>query len=89
MISQFESAKDRAFGSGAGTRISRTFLLVLAAFLAALLSSAAAMAMLGIGLKGTTEALRVTGRLSLLLFWPAYAGSVLGRLNLPVLQVVL
>jgi len=86
MISHSEFAKIRASGSRAESGTSRTFLLVPAAFLAALLGSAATMAVFGIGMKGTTEALRVTGRLSLLLFWPAYAGAVFGRLNLPVLR---
>lgn len=40
----------------------------------------------GAGTKGTIEALRVTGRLSFLLFWLAYAGGVLARLHVPVLS---
>lgn len=51
-----------------------------AAFGAALLMALATLAAMGAAPHGTVAALRVTGRLSYLLFWPAYAGGAMARL---------
>lgn len=51
-----------------------------AAFAAALLLALLVLAVMGAGEHGTVAALRATGRLSFLLFWPAYAGGALARL---------
>ena len=48
-----------------------------AAFCAALSLAVAVLAVAGTGEKGTGTALHLTGRLSFLLFWPAYAGAAL------------
>lgn len=51
-----------------------------AAFCAALGLAVVILAAMGPGEAGTGAALRLTGRLSLLLFWPAYAGGALAAL---------
>ena len=61
-------------------------LWVSAAFAAAFLTAAITLASQGTGQAGTIVALRLTARLSLLLFWPAYAGGVLCSLHLPLLS---
>jgi hypothetical protein len=53
---------------------------MVAAFGAALLLAASVLAVMGAAPHGTVAALRVTGRLSYLLFWPAYAGGALAKL---------
>jgi len=88
MISRSGFPRGQPFGTNAGTRTHRTVLWILGAFLAALLTGALTLTLFGTGIKGTTEALRVTGRLSFILFWPAYASSVLCRLNPSVLSAL-
>ncbi|HWI26461.1 MAG TPA: hypothetical protein VN668_05785 [Stellaceae bacterium] len=51
-----------------------------AAFAAALALALLVLAAMGAGEHGTVAALRATGRLSFLLFWPAYAGGALAKL---------
>jgi hypothetical protein len=51
-----------------------------AAFGAALILGVVVLALMGAGERSTAIALRLTGRLSLLLFWPAYAGSAMAVL---------
>lgn len=51
-----------------------------AAFCAALCLAVVVLAVFGPGERGTAIALRVTGRLSFLLFWPAYAGGAVATL---------
>jgi len=51
-----------------------------AAFCAALAVAVVALTAFGPGERGTGIALRVTGRLSFLLFWPAYAGAATAAL---------
>jgi len=51
-----------------------------AAFCAALCLAVVILAAFGTGERGTAIALRVTGRLSFLLFWPAYAGAAIAAL---------
>jgi hypothetical protein len=60
-------------GSGAG-------LWMCAAFCAALMLAVVVLAAMGTGEKGTGIALHLTGRLSFLLFWPAYAGAAMAAL---------
>lgn len=50
------------------------------AFCAALVLAVVVLAVLGAGERGTDVALLATGRLSFLLFWPAYAGGPLSTL---------
>jgi hypothetical protein len=59
-----------AFESGAG-------LWMGAAFCVALALAIIALAVFGIGGTGVHQALHLTGRWSLLLFWPAYAGGAM------------
>jgi hypothetical protein len=54
-----------------------------AAFAAALLLAAAVLAVRGTDAHGIVAALRLTARLSYLLFWPAYAGGALARVMGP------
>jgi hypothetical protein len=56
-------------------RTSGAGLWMCVAFCAALALSVVVLAALGTGERGTSIALQLTGRLSLLLFWPAYAGG--------------
>jgi hypothetical protein len=51
-----------------------------AAFCAALIVAALVFSIVGTEEKGTGIALRLTGRLSFLLFWPAYAGGAMAAL---------
>lgn len=51
-----------------------------AAFCAALALAVIVLAAMGTAERGTSIALQVTGRLSLLLFWPAYAGAATAAL---------
>jgi hypothetical protein len=51
-----------------------------AAFCAALTVAALVLSIVGTEEKGTGIALRLTGRLSFLLFWPAYAGGAMAAL---------
>ena len=53
---------------------------MVAAFLIALASVAVALAIFGMGERGTTIALRLTARWSFVLFWFAYTGSATARL---------
>jgi hypothetical protein len=62
-----------ARGSGAG-------LWIGAAFCVALALTIIALAVFGTGATGIHRALRITGRWSLLLFWPAYAGGAMATL---------
>jgi hypothetical protein len=55
-------------------------LWMVAAFVAALVLAGCVLAVLGTAQRGTSIALQLTGRLSLLLFWPAYAGGAMARL---------
>lgn len=56
------------------------------AFLAAALAAAAVLAVAGTGERGTDDGLLLTGRISFLLFWPAYAGGALVALFGPAFQ---
>jgi hypothetical protein len=51
-----------------------------AAFCAALALVVVVLSIMGTGEKGTGIALRLTGRFSFLLFWPAYAGAAMAAL---------
>ena len=51
-----------------------------AAFAAEALAAGAVLAAFGTGEHGTNAALQLTGRISFLLFWPAYAGGALAAL---------
>ncbi len=51
-----------------------------AAFFLAFGTAALMLVVMGTGERGTDDALLATGRLSFLLFWPAYAGSALAAL---------
>jgi hypothetical protein len=57
-----------------------TFIWIGWAFCAALGLAAAVLTVRGAGVHGTDTALAATGRLSFLLFWPAYAGSAMAAL---------
>jgi hypothetical protein len=57
------------------TPSARTRVWMCAAFCAALGLAGVVLAVAGTGEKGTGTALHLTGRLSFLLFWPAYAGA--------------
>jgi hypothetical protein len=61
---------------------------MVSAFCVAVILSVAVLALGGIGEKGTTAALRVTGRFSFLLFWFAYTGSAMATLLGPAFQPV-
>jgi len=67
--------------SGAGPWMS-------AAFCAAVILTAIILAVMGPGVKGTIIALRVTARLSFLLFWLAYAGGAMAKLFGPTFDVL-
>jgi hypothetical protein len=58
----------------------RTWIWIGTAFAAALGLTVAVLATIGTGQDGINTALRATGRLSLLLFWPAYAGGAVAAL---------
>lgn len=58
------------------------------AFCAALISAAVVLADMGWGERGTLTALRVTARLSFLLFWLAYAGGAMARLFGPTFAIL-
>ena len=70
------------------TANTRTLLWISTSFGAALITAAATLAIFGDGTSGTQEALRITARLSFLLFWPAYAGGLFRRTNVPLLARV-
>jgi hypothetical protein len=59
-----------------------------AAFTAALALAFVVLAIEGTGERGTGIALHLTGRLSFLLFWPAYVGAALATLFGPRLKVL-
>jgi len=59
-----------------------------AAFCAALILAAVVLVDIGWGEKGTITALRVTARLSFLLFWLAYAGGAMAKLFGPTFDVL-
>jgi hypothetical protein len=59
-----------------------------AAFCAALILAAVVLAGMGTDEKGTIAALRVTARLSLLLFWLAYAGGAMATLFGPTFAIL-
>ena len=61
---------------------------MVSAFCAALCVAVAALAILGDGQRGTSVALELTGRLSFLLFLPAYAGGALAALFGPIFLVL-
>jgi hypothetical protein len=63
-----------------GWRPTTTLSWMAAAFLIALASAIAVLAIFGVGERGTVIALRVTARWSFLLFWLAYTGSAAARL---------
>jgi hypothetical protein len=65
-----------------------TALCMSAAFCAALAASVIALGIFGTGEKGTGIALRLTGRFSLLLFWPAYAGGAMAALLGPRFEIL-
>jgi len=59
-----------------------------AAFCAALGLAVVALAVAGTGEKGTGIALHLTGRLSFLLFWPAYAGAAMATFFGPRFEIL-
>jgi len=59
-----------------------------ASFAAALLLATIVLALMGADPHGTVAALRATGRLSYVLFWPAYAGGSLAKLFGPRLAPI-
>jgi hypothetical protein len=61
-------------------RPTTTVSLMWAAFLVALGLAVIVLVIFGVGERGTAIALRATARWSLLLFWPAYAGSAIAWL---------
>jgi hypothetical protein len=74
----------RAFGGRwIGWWPTRTSSWMAAAFLVAVAGAAAALAIFGVGERGTAIALRLTARWSFLLFWLAYTGSAMARLFTP------
>jgi hypothetical protein len=64
------------------------WLWILAAFCAALAVSIATLLVFGAGGRGTSDALRITGRLSFLLFLPAYGGGAIATLSGGRIQVL-
>jgi hypothetical protein len=58
------------------------------AFCAALALAVVVLAVMGTGEKGTGFALHLTGRLSFLLFWPAYAGAAMATLFGPRFDIL-
>jgi hypothetical protein len=68
-------------GSGAGPWI-------CGAFCVALVLTVVVLAAMGTGDRGTSIALQLTGRLSLLLFWPAYAGAATAALFGPRFSIL-
>jgi len=58
------------------------------AFIVAALCAVAVLAAVGTGERGTDDALQATGRVSFLLFWPAYVGGALVTLFGPAFQPV-
>jgi hypothetical protein len=58
------------------------------AFCAALALSVVVLATMGTGDRGTSIALQLTGRLSLLIFWPAYAGAATAALFGPRFRIL-
>ena len=64
----------------------RARLWMTAAFVATLISVAIIFAIMGTGEKGASAALRVSARLSFLLFWAAYAGGALATLFGPMFE---
>jgi hypothetical protein len=74
-----------------GWRVAResgTGLWMGAAFCVALALSIIALANFGTGARGMAEGLRLTGRWSLILFWPAYAGGAMVTLFGPRLSIL-
>lgn len=65
---------------------SKLLIWTTAGFCAAFLLAACVLSIVGAGEKGIDAALAATGRLSFLLFWPAYTGSALVALFGPRLQ---
>jgi hypothetical protein len=61
---------------------------MVAAFCAALTLAAVVLAGMGTGEKGTIAALRMTARLSFLLFWLAYAGGAMATLFGPAFAIL-
>jgi hypothetical protein len=71
------------------TRLMRrndAFMWIGCAFCAEFVLAAAILALRGAGVHGTDTALAATGRLSFLLFWPAYAGGAMAALFGAVFQ---
>jgi len=62
------------------------FMWIGCAFCAEFVLAAAILALRGAGVHGTDTALAATGRLSFLLFWPAYAGGAMAALFGAVFQ---
>jgi hypothetical protein len=58
------------------------------AFCVALVLTVVVLAAMGTGDRGTSIALQLTGRLSLLLFWPAYAGAATAALFGPRFSIL-
>ena len=73
--------RSRARRSGAG-------LWIYAAFFVALALTAIVLAIMGTGEKGMGIALRLTGRLSFLFFWPAYTGAAIAALFGPRFNIL-
>jgi hypothetical protein len=69
------AAAERSLTASRTQRGADTALWMGAAFFAALALAIAVLAVTGTNQRGIGAALRATGRLSLLLFWPAYAGG--------------
>jgi hypothetical protein len=70
------------------TRQSGAGVWMGAAFCVALALAVIALALFGTGPSGVHQALRITGRWSLLLFWPAYAGGAAATLFGPRFSIL-
>jgi hypothetical protein len=70
------------------TRSAGTRVWMCAAFCAALGLAVVVLAVAGTGEKGTGTALHLTGRLSFLLFWPAYAGAAMATFFGPRFEIL-
>jgi hypothetical protein len=68
------------------TRSARVWMC--AAFCAALGLAVGVLAVAGTGEKGTGAALHLTGRMSFLLFWPAYAGAAMATFFGPRFEIL-
>ena len=66
----------------------KLLIWIIASFCAAFFLAACVLGIAGTGKKGIDAALAATGRLSFLLFWPAYTGSALVTLFGPSFQPI-